>query len=48
MYSRVYAKWLDREYISVNRTDYVDLYNTKTVYVEPWSDRVYLDGTDAF
>lgn len=44
--TRSYGKWLDRDYVSVKKQDYVNIYELETIYFEPWSERVYLDGTD--
>lgn len=49
MYIRSFAKWLDRDYISIKRKDYDSMTMMMDIYDEPWkSQRVYLEGTDGF
>lgn len=48
MLVRQYAKWFDLDYITLQRQDYEDIYTLKTIYAEPWNERVYLNGTDGF
>ena len=45
-YTRTFARWLDRPYISIKRKEYTSITNIQDVYVEPWEGRVMLDGTD--
>ena len=30
------------DYVSINKLDYVNLYETKTILLEPWEERVYV------
>jgi hypothetical protein len=40
------ARWLERDYISMKRRDYKTPSTLGDSYLEPWEDRVYLDGSD--
>ena len=44
--TRLYQKWLNREHISIKRKDYASINDLADIYVNPWGEDVYINGTD--
>jgi hypothetical protein len=42
LFTRRFALWLDRPFITVKRKEYTTLTKMEDVYVEPWAERVYV------
>lgn len=34
--TRMISSWFERDYVTVRRKDYEDIYNLKTIYANPW------------
>ena len=43
--TRRFGTWLDNNAITIKRKDYVNLYETDVVYVEPWASTEYVTFT---
>ena len=46
LFTRLYAKWLDRTDVRIRINDYYNLNQTEAIYNNPWTESIEVNGTD--